>query len=369
MAERACRWGILGTAMIARKNWAAIRNTGNSTLVAVASRDLDRARQFIDTCQAYVPFDTPPRACGSYDELINSEDIDALYMPLPTGVRKSLVIRAAEAGKHVVCEKPCGVSTEDVVEMISACESNNVQFMDGVMFMHSARLATMRQVLDDGESIGSIRRIVSHFTTPADDEWLQTNIRTNSDMEPYGCLGDLGWYTIRFSLWAMKERLPEQVTGRVLSEIHREGSPRPTPTEFSGELVFANGVSAGFYCSFLARSQLWATVGGPKGYLFLHDFVVPFYGTESTFDVIHVTSEKQTCEFKLLPQIRRVATPETSSYGTDSQETQLFRTFAERVLSGKLDPSWPRIALNTQRVIHACMQSATSNGAPVPMGN
>src|SRR5687767_12355322 len=101
------RWGILGTANIARKNWKAIRNSGNGLLTAVASRELGRSRQFIAECQAAAPHPEPPRALGSYDELIRAKDVDALYIPLPTGLRKEWVLRAAAAGKHVVCEKPC----------------------------------------------------------------------------------------------------------------------------------------------------------------------------------------------------------------------------------------------------------------------
>src|SRR6185369_7862941 len=113
MPQPLCRWGILGTANIARKNWKAIRNAGNSTVVAVASRDRARAQTYIDECQAHVPFAPAPAACGSYAELLDRRDVDAVYIPLPTGVRKEWVIRAAEAGKHVLCEKPCGVTVAD----------------------------------------------------------------------------------------------------------------------------------------------------------------------------------------------------------------------------------------------------------------
>src|SRR4051812_11679873 len=102
MPEAICRWGILGAATIARKNWKAIRNAGNSVVAAVASRDAGRARQFIDECQAACPMSDVPQACASYDELLRRPDVKAVYIPLPTGVRKEWVIRAAEAGKHVL---------------------------------------------------------------------------------------------------------------------------------------------------------------------------------------------------------------------------------------------------------------------------
>ena len=169
MSNAPCRWGILGTANIARKNWQAIRNAGNSTLVAVASRDKARAQKFIDECQADVPFAPPPAPCGSYEELLARKDIDAVYIPLPTGIRQKWVLAAAAAGKHVLCEKPCDVNSAGVRAMLDACRKHNVQFMDGVMFMHGSRLGLLRQVLDDAAMIGPVPRISQpvQFPRPA----------------------------------------------------------------------------------------------------------------------------------------------------------------------------------------------------------
>jgi predicted dehydrogenase len=205
--ETKVRWGILGAANIARRNWKAIRNSGNGTIVAIASRDLKRCEQFIAECQREAPMDLLPRAFGSYGELLASKDIDAVYIPLPTGVREEWVIRAAEAGKHVVCEKPCATSVAGLRRMIEACKRNNVQFMDGVMFMHSGRLAQLREVLEDSARFGPLKRITSAFSFFAPPEFFQENIRADAALEPYGALGDLGWYCIRLALWAMKGEL------------------------------------------------------------------------------------------------------------------------------------------------------------------
>src|ERR1035437_9175806 len=137
------RWGILGTANIAQKNWNAIWNSQNGCVTAVASRDPQRSRRFIDECQAQAPFPSAPRALDSYEELLAAPDVDAVYIPLPTGIRGHWVKGAAEAGKHVLCEKPCATSLVELVEMLDACRRNKVQFMDGVMFMHSRRLEPM----------------------------------------------------------------------------------------------------------------------------------------------------------------------------------------------------------------------------------
>ena len=81
------RWGILGTAEIAKKNWKAIRNTGNGTITAVASRDLERCQAFIAECQRDAPFDSIPNALGSYEELVQSDRVEGIYIPLPTALR------------------------------------------------------------------------------------------------------------------------------------------------------------------------------------------------------------------------------------------------------------------------------------------
>ena len=279
------RIGILSTADIGRQNWKAIFNSGNSIVTAVASRDVARSRKFISECQREFPFAAEPAAFGSYEELLASKSVDAVYIPLPTGLRKEWVLRAAAAGKHVICEKPCGVSFADVQEMTDACRKNRVQFMDGVMFMHSPRMPRVREVLDDGKSVGSIRRISSAFSFCGNDEFSRGNIRVDGRLEPAGCLGDLGWYCIRFTLWAMKWQLPHTVTGRILSQSEPAGGRLPAPTEFSAELLFDGNVSAEFYCSFLAAQQQWVFVSGGKGWLRIPDFVHPFNSREPAFEV------------------------------------------------------------------------------------
>src|SRR5258705_13906509 len=107
MAQNKLRWGILGAANIARKNWKAIRNSGNSTVVAVASRDLKRSRAFIDECQSEAPMEATPKALASYEELAANRDVDAVYIPLPTSIRKEWVIPCAETAKPIAFPKPC----------------------------------------------------------------------------------------------------------------------------------------------------------------------------------------------------------------------------------------------------------------------
>lgn len=359
--EKPLRWGILGTANIARKNWKAIWNSGNGRLAAVASRDLQRSRAFIAECQAQAAFEPVPRALGSYEELLSASDVDAVYIPLPTALRGSWIKQAAAAGKHVVSEKPCAVSLAELTEILDVCRHNRVQFMDGVMFMHSRRLERMRGVLDDGQTVGRLRRISSAFTFRAAESFFESNIRVQSELEPFGCLGDLGWYCIRFALWAMNWKMPQHTTGRILTEHKHRGSQAPVPTEFSGELFFENGVSSSFYCSFLTETEQWARVTGELGHLYLPDFVLPFSGKKIHFETGNPVFEAKGCDFELQPHTRTWDIEESSHSDPSSQETRLFRHFAEQVQSGTLNPLWLEMALKTETVMKSCYDSARAN--------
>src|SRR5690606_14601583 len=114
------------------------------------------AERFIDECSAEVPQVTRPVPVGSYDELLERDDIDAIYIPLPTALRHQWVIRAAQAGKHIIGEKPAALDAGQVAEMLDACRQHNVQYMDGVMFMHSQRLPLVRQLLEADDPVGKL---------------------------------------------------------------------------------------------------------------------------------------------------------------------------------------------------------------------
>jgi predicted dehydrogenase len=351
------RWGILSTAGIARKNWRAIRDSGNSVVTAVASRDAARSRKFIEDCEQQAPAGTTPAAVEGYEALIASKDVDAIYIPLPTGLRKEWVVRAAAAGKHVLCEKPCALSLADLREITAACQKNRVQFMDGVMFMHNPRLRRLREILDDGKTIGPIRRIMSVFSFATDETFFDANIRVHATLEPTGCLGDLGWYCLRFALWAVNWRLPRQVTGKILSARGNRLSPSAAPTDFSGELIFPDGPSLGFYCSFRAQYQNWVHLGGANGWLRLSDFVHPASVHEPAIEVNGAVEKVKACD--------------CPGAHTDSlapaQDAQMFRHFAQQVATGNLNDDWPMWALKTQQVMDACHESALQDSRPIPL--
>ncbi len=359
MASNICRWGILGAANIARKNWKAIRLAENAALTVVASREPARAKEWLDANQSECPFPTAPVACN-YEELLMRPDVDAVYIPLPTGIRREWVVKAANAGKHVLCEKPCGPNATELLAMLDACNAKNVQFMDGVMFMHSKRLPLLRSVLDDNETVGQLRRITSQFSFAADEGFLKGNIRVSREMEPLGALGDLGWYNIRFALWVMKYSLPTKVSGRVLTE-----NTSGVPMEFSAELFFPGGVSASFYCSFNTELQQWAHVSGTKGSIALRDFVLPYYGCEAEFVADRPVFNVKGTRYHWESHPKRYAVTEYSDGSPDAAETNMIRTFSGLAMSGKLDSTWPDIALKTQVVLDACLASARDGGALV----
>ena len=233
--------------------------------------------------------------------------------------------------------------------------------------MHSARMPEIRRVLDDHESIGAIRRITSQFSFCAADEWFRSNIRGNSRLEPAGCLGDLGWYTIRFTLWVMNYALPREVRGRILHAIQGDESSEEVPVEFQGELHFDGGVSAEFFNSFRANHQQWASISGAKGYLYVNDFVLPGFGNELSFDVCRHVYELDGCRFNMAQHTQRVAVREYANNAPDAQDTKLFRHFADLVSSGRTESHWPEIALKTQQVLDAALQSAAGGSAPVTL--
>ena len=352
----------MSTANIGRKNWHSINFSGNGKVTAVASRTLASSQKYIDECQAAAPFAQPPRAVEGYENLLSADDIDAVYIPLPTGIRKQWVIRAANAGKHVLCEKPCAANADDLAEMIAACKSNNVQFMDGVMYMHSLRLSKIKEAIQE---IGDLRRITSHFSFLGGKDFAKSNIRTSSELEPLGCLGDLGWYNIRFALWVMDYQMPQRVTGRFLQQHRRDDCSGDVPIEIEGELHFEGGVSSAFYNSFVTGYEQWANISGTQGYISVQDFVNPVAGPKMQFQVRSPKRPVDRGDFAMLGNGQTVVVDQPGSSGPHAQETNLFRNFGSIVLSGNLDDHWPNIALQTQRLADACMASANNDGLPV----
>src|SRR5579859_8098801 len=158
---RPVRWGILGTARIASKVARAIFAARGAQLAAIASRDVHRARSWIDrhtvghpqadTVLAFLPAGAPIASVGSYLDLLRQPDIDAVYIPLPPALHCEWACAAAAHGKHVLCEKPLAMNFGEAERMKDACLSAGRQLMDGVMWSHHERTPAMKRILASGE--------------------------------------------------------------------------------------------------------------------------------------------------------------------------------------------------------------------------
>jgi hypothetical protein len=189
-------WGIIGCADIAKKFVRSIAQCHSAHLVAIGSRTVEKVNQFAEETGV-----TGVQLYGSYQEVLNDPNVQAVYIPLPTTLHLEWVTHAAGAGKHILLEKPVALSAEDFQQMILVCRLNNVFLMDGTMFMHHPRTAALQETLQDPNA-GTLRRVNACFNFSTDEEFLRTNIRVRSDGDPLGVLGDLGWYCIRLGIVA-----------------------------------------------------------------------------------------------------------------------------------------------------------------------
>src|SRR5215475_13162735 len=126
------RWGILGVAKINERLIPAFKKARNAELRAVASRSIERARAAARAAGI-------PTAHGSYEALLDDPAIDAVYIPLPNTLHAEWTMKAAEHGKHVLCEKPLGVSAAEAQRLVAFCRGRGVQLMDGFMWPHHPR--------------------------------------------------------------------------------------------------------------------------------------------------------------------------------------------------------------------------------------
>lgn len=153
------RWGVLSTSRHAAATWIpACQASQRGEVVAVASRDASRARQ-------YASEHGIPRSFGDYESLLASPDVDAVYIPLPNHLHKEWTIKAAGAGKHVLCEKPLGLDAAQAEEMVAACHAAGVTLAEAFQWRHHPHAERTRELLRDG-AIGDLRLIEAGFTFP-----------------------------------------------------------------------------------------------------------------------------------------------------------------------------------------------------------
>jgi predicted dehydrogenase len=320
------RFGIISTANIATKVCLGMHAARGATPSAVASRDAGKAKSWAKKHRI-------PRSFGSYQALLEDPDIDAVYIALPPSMHHEWTIKAAEHGKHVLCEKPIALDLKQAKEMVHACKQHSVQLMDGVFWVHHPRANHLRKSLDK-ELIGRVRRVTSSFTFTFDwDETPVSNIRLKPDLGG-GSLGDLGWYCIRITHFAFGD-LPERVfaTARYHNKVD---------INLSAMLWYSNERMASFDCGFDTVMRQWFEIAGTKSSLVCDDFVLP-NSTETARYFMHDGSGKKRKEFTIADGI---------------QEVSMVEDFARIVQSGKLDPRWPAETLATQTVVDALARSA-----------
>src|SRR3954447_16045812 len=201
------RWGVLSTAKIAReKVIPATQRSQLGTVVAIASRDAPRAKQIAEQIGI-------ERAYASYDELLADPDIDAVYIPLPNHMHVPWSLRAIQSGKHVLCEKPIGLSVIEAEELVNtAAASPQLKVMEAFMYRFHPQWQTVRQFVREGR-IGDLRTISTQFSYFNDDP---QNIRNQVGMGG-GALMDIGCYAISLSRF-LYDCEPE----RVLGEMERD---------------------------------------------------------------------------------------------------------------------------------------------------
>lgn len=378
--RKVLRVGFMSTANIAKKNFVAASQADGVEVTSVSSRSLKRA-------QAWAQERNIPKAYGSHDDLLDDDDIDAVYVPLPTKVRVQWVIKAANKKKHVLCEKPVAPTLEEAKAMVQACHSNKVLFMDGVMFMHNPRLAKLSELIHKGTEtehktentldVGPVRRVVSDFSFPGDEDFKKNNIRIGA-LEPLGSLGDLGWYNARFALFCFNYVNPTSATS-VMHE-HNDG----VPVDITTSLSWSESRSSTFTNSFDSAFRQHASIVGSKASVQIDDFVLsgPDAGI-SNFKVL-----RHDLEGVGLRPVKTDADHTTEHPHGKTQETLMWECFAQ--LTSKAEactPSdsarpgamssvprgswrwWGYVALQTQAIMEAAMQSAkNSKGGTVPIG-
>lgn len=313
------RWGLLSTARINRSVIPPIRGSQRSELHAVASRDVVKAKEYAKEWHI-------PHACGTYEELLAREDIDAIYNPLPNHLHAEWSIRAAEAGKHVLCEKPLALSVAEVDQMMAAAKKHNVVIAEAFMYKHHPQTLKVLELVAQ-ETIGELLLIKGAFTfnldRPDDVRWIPE--------WGGGSIWDVGCYPISFARRVANAEPVEvfgwQVTGSTGIDV-----------VFSGQMRFASGPLAQFDCGFRAPYRTSMEIVGTTGSIELKSPFKPAGG--------------EWIKIKRGDRVDKIRSP----------EYELYRGEIEDMERAVLDAQTPRISLESSRAnvatILALLESA-----------
>lgn len=320
------RWGVLSTAAIGvNKVIPAISRAENCEVVAIASRDADRAARAAADLGL-------PTSYGSYEELLEADDVDAVYIPLPNDLHAEWTLKAAAAGKHVLCEKPLARSAAEAEEMARACDAAGVVLGEAFMYRHHSSWVEAVRLVRDGE-IGELQAVQSFFSFYNDDP---TDIRNRVE-NAGGAVMDIGCYCIHLS-----RLLFDGEPSEVQASVRRD--PRMgIDTLASAVLSFPGGGQATFTCSTRAEPYQRVHIVGSHGRM---EIEIPFNIPPDRETRIFVTAGGQP---PVAPDTRVVAFPLEDAYTTQAH------LFAEELLERGRAPVPVDDAIANMRIIDAVL--------------
>ena len=320
------RWGILSTAKIGReKVIPALQKGSLCEVVAIASRKKEQAEKAAASLNI-------PKAYGSYEELLSDPDIDAVYIPLPNNLHVEWSIKSLQAGKHVLCEKPIGLSSAEANKLIDASEKYpHLKIMEAFMYRFHPQWQMAKKMVDDGK-IGSLKTVHSFFSYYNVDP---NNIRNQED-KGGGGLMDIGCYNISLSRFLFDEE-PKNVLG--LAEFDPQTK---TDCVTSGILQFSKGTST-FTCSTQLIPYQRVNIFGNKGRI---EIEIPFNAPpdKQTKIWLHTTEGTEEKVFDILDQ-----------YTLEGD------MFSKAILEDSPVPTSLQDALNNMKVIEAIFESSRLN--------
>jgi len=251
------RWGFLSTARINQALLPPLRSSARNELTAVASRDLERAK-------AYAEERSIPRVFGSYEAMLADPDVHVIYNPLPNSMHMEWTVKAAQAGKHVLCEKPLAMTIEEVDAIAAAAKKANVVVMEAFMYRHHPQTLKVKELVESG-AIGKLQLIRGSFTFSISNE---DDVRLNASLGG-GSIWDVGCYPISYARLIVGAE-PVEVFGW---QITGQGSG--VDESFFGQMRFPNGVHAQFDSGFRTPQRTHIELVGDKGSITIKKPFIP----------------------------------------------------------------------------------------------
>jgi D-xylose 1-dehydrogenase (NADP+, D-xylono-1,5-lactone-forming) len=264
MSTRILRWGLLSTAHINRSVIPPLRLSPRNQLVAVASRDQARASEYAKKWEI-------PTAYGSYEALLADPNIDVIYNSLPNSMHAEWTIKAAQAGKHVLCEKPLASTVDEVDAMAAAAQKAGIYLTEAFMYRHHPQTLKVKSLVESG-AIGKLRLIKGAFSFSIARE---DDIRLNKELAG-GSIWDVGCYPISYAR-VIAGAEPVEVSGWQVT------SKSGVDETFAGQMRFPGDVYAQFDSSFRAPFRTHIEIVGSEATINVPRPFKP--DTEGTFTI------------------------------------------------------------------------------------